>query len=76
MTMYRQNWDAVGSPDAKPFLRAASALTSWWHDCGIHGAARIRTVDKLTQNQRHIWVAMKAVVSGTFSADSAFPTSD
>lgn len=56
MTMYRQNWDAVGSPDAKPFLRAASALTSWWHDCGIHGAARIRTVwtNSHTQNQRHL----------------------
>lgn len=28
MTMYRQSWDTAGSPDAKPFLRAALDLAA------------------------------------------------
>lgn len=28
MTMYRQSWDAAGSPNAKPFLRAVLNLAA------------------------------------------------
>lgn len=64
MTMYRQSWDAVGSPGMTVgFMEQPGSEL-----CGQKSHKH--------ESQRHLWVMMKAVISGPFSANSAFPTVD